>query len=242
MKAVMREMAQAKRHYSKLPLFDFLRSESVAPRDRLAFFPAMAPFILAFSDLNRFVLRDEASKDPHQQLVNTHTHEDDHHWPWFLEDLTKLGHDRHAHLTQVLRSYMKDEFQHNRLLMARLAQLIHGTTPTEKLVIVEAIEETGNVLFGLTAKIATRIQAEGGPELRYLGQFHFARETGHAMHGLDHRILDAIALTEFERVRCLDLSFRVFDLFADWTTELLAYARHTLAQRTTPHLVHGRTA
>jgi hypothetical protein len=56
MKAVMRELAQAKRHYSRLPLFEFLRTESVAPRDRLAFYPCMAPFILAFSDLNRFVL------------------------------------------------------------------------------------------------------------------------------------------------------------------------------------------
>ncbi len=55
-------------------------------------------------------------------------------------------------------------------------------------------------------------------------------------------ILEAIPLTELERVRCLDLSFRVFDLFADWTNELLAYASNTLAQRTVPHLVHGRTA
>ena len=231
MKAVMRELAQAKRHYSKLPLFEFLRNESITPRDRLGFFPCMAPFILAFSDLNRFVLRDESSQDPHQALVNEHTHEDDHHWPWYLEDLTKLGFDRTAAVTQVLRSYMKDDARQNRMLAPRLAQLIHGTTPTEKLVIVEAIEETGNVLFGLTCKIAQRIQAEGGPELRYLGQFHFARETGHAMHGLDHRILEAIALTELERVRCLDLSFRVFDLFADWSTELLAYANNAIAQR-----------
>jgi hypothetical protein len=242
MKAVMRELAQAKRHYSKLPLFEFLRCESIAPRDRLAFLPCIAPFILAFSDLNRFVFRDEASKDPHQHLVNEHTHEDDHHWPWYLEDLAKLGFDRSTHVTQVLRSYMKDESQQNRMLMARLAQLLYGTTPTEKLVVVEAIEETGNVLFGLTSKIAERIQAEGGPELRYLGQFHFARETGHAMHGLDHRVLDSIALTELERVRCLDLCFRVFDLFADWSAELLAYAKNALAQRNTPHLVHGRTA
>jgi hypothetical protein len=242
MKAVMRELAQAKRHYSKLPLFEFLRSETVAPRDRLAFLPCMAPFILAFSDLNRFVLRDESSRDPHQQLVNQHTHEDDHHWPWFLEDLARLGHDRGAHVTQVLRSYMKDDAQQNRMLMTRLAQLLYGATPTEKLVVVEAIEETGNVLFGLTSKVATRIQAEGGPELRYLGQFHFARETGHAMHGMDHRVLEAIDLTELERMRCLDLCFRVFDLFADWSTELLAYAKNALAQHTAPHIVHGRTA
>jgi hypothetical protein len=247
MKAVMRELAQAKRHYSKLPLFEFLRCESIAPRDRLAFLPGIAPFILAFSDLNRFVLREEASKDPHQLLVNQHTHEDDHHWPWYLEDLTKLGHDRSAHLTQVLRSYMKDDTQQNRMLMPRLAQLLFGATPIEKLIVVEAIEETGNVLFGLTSKLAAQIQAEGGPELRYLGQFHFARETGHAMHGMDHRALEAIPLTELERVRCLDLCFRVFDLFADWSAELLALARSAIARpvghpERAPQLLQGRTA
>ena len=55
MKDVMRQLAQAKRHYSKLPLFEFLRTESIPPRDRLAFYPCMAPFIMSFGDLNRFV-------------------------------------------------------------------------------------------------------------------------------------------------------------------------------------------
>ena len=238
MKAVMRELAQAKRHYSKLPLFEFLRAESIPARDRLAFYPCMAPFILAFSDLNRFVLRDEESTDPSQLLVNEHTREDDHHWPWYLEDFTKLGFDRSASVTQTLRSFMKDDSKTNRMLSSRLAQLIHGTTPNEKLVIVEAIEETGNVLFGLTSKIAECIQAEGGPELRYLGQFHFSRETGHAMHGHDHRVIEAITLSESERARCLDLAFRVFELFADWTAELLAYAKNSLAHRTVPHVIH----
>ena len=236
MKGVMRELAQAKRHYSKLPLFEFLRAESIPPRDRLAFFPCMAPFILAFSDLNRFVLRNEESTDPHQLLINEHTYEDDHHWPWYLEDFTKLGFDRPASVTHTLRSYMKDDASQNRVLASRLAQLIHGAKPTEKLVIVEAIEETGNVLFGLTSKIAARIHADGGPELRYLGQFHFSRETGHAMHGQDHRVLEAITLTELERVRCLDLAFRVFDMFSDWTGELLAYAKNSLAHATVPHV------
>jgi hypothetical protein len=238
MKAVMRELAQAKRHYSKLPLFEFLRAESIPPRDRLAFVPCMAPFILAFSDLNRFVLRVENSTDSVQLLINEHTREDDHHWPWYLEDFTKLGFDRTASITQTLRSYMKDGAQQNRTLGMRLAQLLYDATPTEKLVIVEAIEETGNVLFGLTAKIAARIQADGGPELRYLGQFHFSRETGHAMHGYDHRVLEAIALSELERMRCLDLAFRVFDMFSDWTTELLAFAKNSLAHRTVPHVIH----
>jgi hypothetical protein len=241
MKAVMRELAQAKRHYSGLPLFEFLRSESIPARDRLAFYPCMAPFILAFSDLNRFVLRDEASDDPCQALINEHTYEDDHHWPWYLDDFAKLGFDRGASVTQVLRSYMKDDTRENRMLGTRLAQLLRGTAPVEKLVVVEAIEETGNVLFGLTAKIAAQIQASGGPELRYLGHFHFARETGHAIHGHDHAAIESITLTSLERVRCLDLSFRVFDLFADWSAELLAYAKNSLAHRTVPQLVHSTT-
>jgi hypothetical protein len=240
MKAVMRELAQAKRHYSKLPFFEFLRCDTIAPRDRLSFYPCMAPFILAFSDLNRFVLRDDSSPDPHQKLVNDHTREDDHHWPWYLEDFTKLGFDRSSHVTQVLRSSMKDDMRENRMLAPRLAQIIRGTTPQEKLVIVEAIEETGNVLFGLTTRIAEVIRAEGGPELRYLGQFHFARETGHAMHGLDHRVLEAIPLDADSRKRCLDVAFRVFDLFADWSNELLAYAQTSMAQRTLPQLAHAK--
>ena len=236
MKAVMRELAQAKRHYSKLPFFEFLRSESIPPRDRLAFYPCMAPFILAFSDLNRFVLRDDNSKDPHQRLINEHTREDDHHWPWYLEDFAKLGFDRSAGVTHTLRSYMKDDAQQNRMLALRLAQLSCGATPVERLVVVESIEETGNVLFGLTAKIAERIHADGGPELRYLGQYHFSRETGHALHGGDHRVLEHIKLTELERARCLDLAFNVFDLFTDCSNELLAYATNSLAERTVPHI------
>jgi hypothetical protein len=62
------------------------------------------------------------------------------------------------------------------------------------------------------------------------------------MHGMDHRILEAIPLTDAARARCLGLAFRVFDLFADWSAELLAYAKNSLASRTVPHLVHGRTA
>ena len=240
MKAVMRELAQAKRHYSKLPLFEFLRAESIPPRDRLAFYPAWRRSSWRSRISTASCCASRTRRIRTSSSINEHTHEDDHHWPWYLEDFTKLGFDRTASVTQTLRSYMKDGSRQNRMLGTRLAQLLHGTTPTEKLVIVEAIEETGNVLFGLTAKIAARIQADGGPELVYLGQFHFSRETGHAMHGHDHRVLEAIPLTELERARCLDLAFRVFDMFSDWTTELLAFAKNSLAHRTVP--CHSRCA
>ena len=169
----MRAIFEAKRAYANRPLFEFMRDETLSPRDRLAFFPCMAPFILAFGDLNKYVMRDEASTDPHQRLVNQHTYEDDHHWPWYLEDLTALGFDRPAATSQVLMFLYSDRTSVNRMLMPKLAHLLYDATPVERLAIIEAIEETGNVLFSLTAALARRIEAEEHITLRYLGDFHF---------------------------------------------------------------------
>ncbi|MGQ0591907.1 MAG: hypothetical protein ACT4QB_04445, partial [Gammaproteobacteria bacterium] len=74
----MKAIFEAKRTYATLPLFELIRDDSMSPIDRLAFYPCMAPFILAFGDLNKYVIRDGTSTDPYQQLVNTHSYEDDH--------------------------------------------------------------------------------------------------------------------------------------------------------------------
>ena len=128
---------------------------------------------------------------------------------------------------------MKDDAKTNRMLGSRLAQLLYGTTPKEKLVIVEAIEETGNVLFGLTAKIAARIQADGRSRAALSRPVPFQPRD----RSRDARRRPSCArsdpLTEFERVRCLDLAFRVFEMFSDWTSELLAY-RQELAAHSGP--------
>jgi hypothetical protein len=220
----MRAIMQAKRDYTRLPLFEFMRDETLSPRERLAFFPCMAPFILAFGDLNKYVMRDEDSRDPYQLLVNRHTYEDDHHWPWYLEDLTALGFDRAAAPTQVLMFLFSDRTRVNRMLMTKLAHLLYDATPVQRLAIIEAIEETGNVLFSLTAGLARRIEAQEHITLRYLGDFHFNLETGHAMGGNDHRELAAIPLDDADRAKSLEQVALVFRYFEEWTNELLAYA------------------
>lgn len=220
----MRAIFEAKRAYANRPLFQFMRDETLSPRDRLAFFPCMAPFILAFGDLNKYVMRDETSADPHQKLVNQHTYEDDHHWPWYLEDLTALGFDREVATTQVMMFLYSDRTSVNRMLMPKLSHLLYDATPVERLAIIEAIEETGNVLFALTTALARKIEAEEKITLRYLGDFHFQLETGHAMSGADHRELAEIALDDVQRERCLSHVARVFEYFDQWTDELLAYA------------------
>lgn len=229
MKPILQYIFQHKRRYADLPFFDFLRDSTRTAHERLAFFPCMAPFILAFGDFNRYVLRSEPTADPHQQLINQHSYEDDHHWPWYLEDFTKLGHDAAVPLSDALRWQFSEATAVNRLLAHRLAHLVWSTPPVVRLAIIEAIEETGNVLFALTARLAADFQLTTGTELRYCGEFHFQRESGHAMNS-DHATLATIALDESTRkqaIECVDL---VFQWFGDCTSELLRYALAKLEQ------------
>jgi hypothetical protein len=224
MKPVLKHIFLRKRDYAKLAFFDFLRDDKLSTRERLAFFPCMASFIMSFGDLNRLVLRIEPTDDPWLKMINAHTYEDDHHWPWYLEDFTKLGHDSTKQAPgDTLRFLYSDATIQNRLLAHRLAHLIWGAEPVVRLAIIEAIEETGNILFALTSKIAVQYQKETGVELRYCGEFHFNLESGHAMNN-DHAELAEITLDASQQqdaIRRVDL---VFEWFALWTHELLAYA------------------
>jgi hypothetical protein len=224
MKEVLRHIFGKKRVYQLLPLFQWMQDERLSARARLAFYPCMAPFILSFGDLNKFVLRAERPGDLFQEMVNQHTLEDDHHWPWYLEDFTKLGFDLEMPGTAWMGFLWGEETAQNRVLMARLTALIHGTSSVERLVIIEAIEETGNVLFSNILPLAEHIERELGEQLRYCGSFHFDLESGHAV-GADHKALANVSLSEHERARCLAMVDEVFDAFEQWTHELLRYAK-----------------
>lgn len=230
MKAVLQHILRRKRDYANLPFFEHLRDDALPAAQRLSFFPCMAPFILGFGDLNRHVLRVEPTDDPHQAMINAHTYEDDHHWPWYLEDFAKLGHDQEGcRPTDTMRRLWSDASAQSRLLSHRLAHLIWGATPVVRLAIIEAIEETGNVLFALTSRLAAAVQHETGVELRYCGDFHFRLESGHAMNN-EHAQLARIVLDVPTRADAIERVDQVFTWFADWTHELLRYARESQAR------------
>lgn len=229
MRAVMKTIFESRRKYATLPLFEFMEDEIFSPRERLGFYPCMARFILDFGDLNKNVMRDERSRDPLQALINKRTREDDHHWPWYLEDFTALGFDRRQPTTDVYRQMYSDRNPVNRALGSQLAHLLYGASPVEKLVIIKAIEETGSVLFAQTVKLARRVEADERITLRYLGDFHFSLETGRAMSGADHQQLSAITLDAIQQAHCLSLVRLVFRYFEGWTHELLTYAVEELA-------------
>lgn len=234
MKAVLQHILRLKRDYARLPFFDHLRNDELPAVERLSFFPCMAPFILSFGDLNRHVLRLEPSNDPYLKMINAHTYEDDHHWPWYLEDFAKLGHDRRRQLpTETFRFLWSDATIQSRMLSHRLAHLIWGAAPAVRLAIVEAIEETGNVLFALTSKLAAVVEQETGTELRYCGEFHFQLESGHAMNN-EHADLARIALDAELRADAIECVEQVFVWFTDWTHELLRFARQQQASAAVP--------
>jgi hypothetical protein len=81
--------------------------------------------------------------------------------------------------------------------------------------------------------LARHIEAEQGCELRYLGDFHLALESGHSRDGDDHRTLATIVLDEKQRARCAWLVDEVFRLFAGWVDELYEYALGELRRPTT---------
>jgi hypothetical protein len=239
MKSVRRDLAQATRHHSTLPLFEFLRSETLPARDRLAFAPALAPCVMAYADLAQALFFDPASNDPCQKLINEQARHGDLRFSSYLEDLRKLGFDHTTSVTQSLRAQMREEARCLRMLGPRIAQILHGATPLEKLVLLEALEAIDGALFELTAELAARICAEGGPELRFFGGARFRSPAESGTRVTRRHTLELITLTALERIRCLDMAFRVFDMFADASTELLAHARQSLNLRSVPRLVHS---
>lgn len=224
MKYVLKKILENKQVYSNLPLFQYMRDSSLTEEERLGFYPWMAHFILSFGDINKYMLREEPTINTYQQQVNIHTYEDDHHWPWYLEDFTKLGFGHLCSPTSWMRFLWSDATRQNRILTYRLAALISGASAVERIAIIEAIEETGNVLFSTMLNLAIAIETRRGIELCYCGKFHFSLESGHSA-GSNLNAITEIVLDESTQARCLSLVDEVFSLFESWTHELLDYAK-----------------
>jgi hypothetical protein len=230
METVFSHIAQRKRAYAMLPLFERLRDDSLPARVRLAFMSRLAFFVMAFADLNRYVLRREPPRNPHDARVNAHTREDDHHWAWFLEDLDTLGWNAPTTTTDALRALWREETCRSRILMYELCALLGAADSVERYAIVEAIEATGNVLFALTTRAADQWQAATGRPLRYMGAYHFAHENGHLQRDDEAAALERIALPDDARRRCVDFVDRVFEVFAAWTHEAEGFVGQAAAE------------
>ena len=222
MKTVFSAIMKRSRSYAAQPLFTFFRDERIDPVQRFAFCPYVAFFALSFGDINRHVLRDDTSSDAYQQMINVHTEEDDHHWQWFLEDVAKLGFDQSMSSMDWLSLLWHEQTAPTRLITYNLVSLLRPLESVLRLVVMESIEETGNVFFGALAQAADEFQRKTGTELRFFGSYHLDKESGHLV-GSDHRNLAAIELSDAQRAEGLRLVDQVFGWFEAWSGDILSY-------------------
>lgn len=215
MKSVLRHIMNHRRTFLRNPFFARLSDETIPMEERLRFLPAMEHYILSFGDLNRYVLRFPEPKTALEIAVNEHAQEDANHWPWYIEDLRTLGYDDLAHRTSWLKECWSDETRAARQLTYTLVALAAGTPAEERIALIEVLEETGNAFLSALAPLTARIEQVRGVKLRFCGQHHLDRESGHTL-SLDHRELAAIALSSEKRadvMRKVDETFAAFDEF-----------------------------
>jgi hypothetical protein len=201
-------------------MFEYLRSPEATAEQRLSFAPFMAHFVFSFMDINRFVLRDEANPHPHQVLVNLHTQEDAHHWPWYIHDLGAMGLDKQMRFSEALRFVWSDATIASRVLTYKFCAIALHATPTERLAIVETVETTGNTFLHLAAEISAQVKDSSAGQHVYYGPHHASCETGHHLGtpGVQEYLED-IVLSPEERDRCGALVDRLYALYTAFTDE-----------------------
>ena len=231
MKAVLDLIQKRKQEFAQIPLIKFMQDQSIDPRQRLAWAPCLAPFAMNFKDFNRKVLYREPANTLLQRLLNEHTEEDGRHWVWFLQDLKLLGFDQVCSYTEAMRFLWGDETQKTRQLCIDL----FGMCALEedlimKLIVVEAIEATGNVALYETAEVAKELKQITQKQHPYFSASHYAVESGHVQSDLSHEdietLLLGIELTEVQRQKAFVLVDRVFSAFTDSMDEMLVFAQN----------------
>jgi len=76
----------------------------------------LAHFIMIFDDINKYVIPFNSPKDQYEKIINIHTKEDAHHWPWYIHDLKALGFDQNQRITQTLEFLLAEKLAPSREL------------------------------------------------------------------------------------------------------------------------------
>jgi hypothetical protein len=226
MRTLLRYIDDKTTEYEKLPLFEFLRDDSVDARARLGFVPCLAHFVMTFADLYALVLRDEPARDDYQKLVNAHTYEDGGHWKWFLSDLAVLEMDEPARFSEALRFIWGDATVKTRMLAYEMCRLGLGASSLHKLVLVHCIEAAGKVSLTAGAPVGRAVAQRLGRKLVYFGPHHLDTESDHTLEDDSvRRSLDEVVIDDTARAELKILVDRAFAAFVAFSDELLRFAQ-----------------
>ncbi|PAX51052.1 hypothetical protein [Brunnivagina elsteri] len=216
-----------KQEFAQLPLFEFMQDKSIAPRQRLSFAPCMAHFIMSFSDINKYVLRNDQISNPIQEMVNQYTYEDDNHWPWFIADIEKLGFNSPLSFSDTLKFIWGEDTKITRQIAYQVIGYALEAEPNIKILIIQALEATADVFFSKSTEVISELQIITKQEYCFFGDLHLHEETGHTMSNSNsEKLLAEIELTESQRQEAINAVEKIFNIFSEWTYELLTYAHN----------------
>ena len=215
-----------KQELVNLPLFEFMQDQNLSPSQRLSFAPCMAHYIMSFSDLNKYVFLEQQPVNQIQSIINQHASEDEEHWSWYLRDIEKLALNFQSNFTQGLRFLWGEETKITRQITYQIAGFSYQAVPEIKLIVLEALESIGYVFFDISTKVASELEAISKTDYFYFGDAHFRVETGHAMRTPEaENFVLKIELTDSQRQQAFNIVDKIFQIFTEWTYELLAYAQ-----------------
>lgn len=215
-----------KQNFANLPLFEFMQNQNLPPNQRLSFAPCMAHYIMSFSDLNKYVFLEKYPLNAIGHIINQHACEDEEHWSWYLKDIEKFGLNSKNNFTQGLRFIWGEETKITRQITYQIAGFSYQAVPEIKLIVLEALESIGCVFFEISTKVASELGATSKTDYFYFGDAHLQVETGHAMHTPEaENLVLKIELTDSQRQQAFNIVEKIFQIFREWTYELLAYAQ-----------------
>lgn len=228
---IFKFIEQKKQEFAILPLFKFMQDSSIDPKLKLVWSPLAAPFVMGFYELNKYVFRVEPTSDPIQLLINQHTEEDDHHWVWFISDLKKLGFDYPLHLSEAIKFLWSEDTRISRWVIEQLFKYSSGADPIQKLVIIEVLEATGNVMLTNTVQVTQQLEATTGDKYLYFGDFHLNVETGHAT-SIDEvdQFSENVYLTEVQYQEAFVMVEQVFNVMTNLVQMFFAHVKTQCGQ------------
>jgi len=226
MRQVLEHLNRRASEFGRLPLFDFLRDASISPRERLAFAPYAAHFVMSFADLCSLIIRDEPTENKYQDLINRHTREDDYHWRWFLADLQTLDCNPELSFTSALTSVWSPSTVRTRMLSYRMCSLAADPDPIRRLVLVHCIEAIFKPTIEHIGKVAAEFKEQTGKRLNYLGNEHSDAESSHTIESpAVRKMVDDIVLLGPVASELSSMVDELFELFAAFTSEMLDIAK-----------------
>ncbi|BAY82034.1 hypothetical protein NIES267_15120 [Calothrix parasitica NIES-267] len=226
MQEVFALIEKSKKEFTNLELFEYMQDKSITPSKRLSFAPCMTHFIMSFGDLNKYVFKEAQPVTKLQHIINEHANEDEEHWRWFVTDLEKLNCDPIQNFSKALKSIWSEETKITRQISYYVAGYTLTAEPIIKIAAIEALEAVGNVFFCVSSQVASELNKITRKDYLYFGESHLKLETGHTVGTPEAEdFLAKIQLTDSQRQQAFEIVEKIFQIFTEWTYELLAYAQ-----------------